>query len=406
MQITLQKRDDFVIIQAKGRLDASWSDYFMECCFEQIRNGHHQLLIDAESLEFLSSAGIRSLVRVHKELLKVNGHFSLVRPQPFVAKTIEMTGFKHWLEKDFPQTIEQANKQPDAIPESNADIYELNPAASLKLKVVADWVPWNTVKQHMISRLRFPGSRFALGFGGAAMDHAGKSAAFGEFLAIAGHVVFQMGGERARPDYLIAENQYIPEMDVVQALYCEGEMAKLFRFAPADENKLSFGLAELADQALTLSGGNTAAVVILGEVDGLVGAALAQSPEVDAEIPNMKFPAIRDWLSYSGERVFAGEEALIFGIVSKTQKKFNLLRSLPSKPELCGHFHAAVFAYQPLENGKIELKNQLHKFLSGPPPKALLHLIDDDRPATGLGQSALIRGACWSAPIKTGEDLL
>lgn len=406
MQITLEKRGEYIIIKANGRLDASWSEYFLDSCFEQIRNGNHHLLIDAEELAFLSSAGIRSLVRIHKELIKVNGRFLLIRSQPFVAKTIEMTGFGYWLSEDFPKAIQQVENLPEEAPESGMEVYVLKPDASLELKVVADWVPWNPVENHMVHRLSFPESVFALGTGGAAIDNSGKMPAFGEFMAIAGHVVFQVGGEKSRPDYLLAEKQYVPEMEVLQALYCEGEMARLFRFAPDDGYKISFGLAELADQALTLSGNDTAAFVILGETDGLVGAALTKSPEAAAEMPEMKFPAIRDWLSFSGERVFAGEQAMVFGLVSKSQKDFRLLRPLPSKPGLSGHFHATVFAYQPLENGKIDLRKQVHKFLTGPPPKALLHLIDDNRPATGLGQSAFIRGACWCAPIKIGEELL
>jgi hypothetical protein len=34
----------------------------------------------------------------------------------------------------------------------------------------------------------------------------------------------------------------------------------------------------------------------------------------------------------------------------------------------------------------------------------LLHLIEDNRPAIGLGQSSFIRGACWCAAIKYGEE--
>jgi anti-anti-sigma factor len=406
MQITHEKRGEYIIIKANGRLDASWSEYFLDSCFEQIRNGNHHLLVDAGELAFLSSAGIRSLVRIHKELIKVNGQFLLIRPQPFVAKTIEMTGFGQWLLDDFPKEIQHAEEQHEAGQESHAEVYVLNPDASLGLKVVDDWVPWNAVERHLVKRLRFPESVFALGTGGAAMDESGNLPAFGEFMAVAGHVVFQPGGEKARPDYLMAEKQFIPEMEVLQALYCEGEMARLFRFAPGDGDKVSFGLSELAEQVLTLSGSNTAAFVVLGETDGLVGAALTKSPEAAADVPQMNFLALRDFLSFSGERVFAGEQALVFGIVSKTQKDFSLLRPLPSKPGLSGHFHAAVFPFQPLENGKIDLGNQVHKFLTGPPPKALLHLIDDNRPATGLGQSAFMRGACWCAPIKKGEDLL
>ena len=35
-------------------------------------------------------------------------------------------------------------------------------------------------------------------------------------------------------------------------------------------------------------------------------------------------------------------------------------------------------------------------------PQGLLHLLCDDREATGAGESRFVRGACWVAPIKEG----
>ncbi len=224
-------------------------------------------------------------------------------------------------------------------------------------------------------------------------------------MAVAGQLVFQAAEEKARPDYLLAEQAYIPQLDVIQAICCKGEMQTLTRFAPHGE-KISFGIAELANRALAISGSDLAAFVILGETDGLVGATLSRLPNSVEHKTAMGFQEMREWLSYSGEKVFVGEQALVFGIVSKVQKQYRLLRPLPSNPEISAHMHATVFAYQPLQNGKIDLQNQLIKLLNGPSPRAVLHLVDDNRPATGLGQSSFIRGACWCAPITKGEDLL
>jgi anti-anti-sigma factor len=405
MQISLEKHGEYLIIKTNGRLDASWSEYFMDSCFEQIRNGQHYLIIDAERLDFVSSAGIRSMVRIHKELLKVNGAFFMINAQAFVAKTIEMTGFRHWLSKELPTAIQPLEAQADPLSDPTEHIYVLNPSASLELAFVADWLPVEMTENPVVHSLSFPNNVFALGIGGVANAKQGKYETFGEFMAIAGQVIFQAAEEKARPDYLLAEQQYIPKLEVIQALYCKGEMSKLTRFAPHGD-KLSFGLAELADRALAIAGNDLAAFVILGETDGLVGATITQLPKAGVNATGSGFQEMREWLSFSGERVFVGEQALVFGIASKSQKQHRLLRPLPSNPEICGHFHASVFAYQPLQNGKIDLLTQVQKFLTGPPPRAVMHLVDDDRPATGLGQSTFIRGACWCAPIKKGEELL
>ncbi|MDZ7743408.1 MAG: hypothetical protein U5Q03_17140 [Bacteroidota bacterium] len=79
---------------------------------------------------------------------------------------------------------------------------------------------------------------------------------------------------------------------------------------------------------------------------------------------------------------------------------------MPSRPAIAAHMHAVVFPHQPLQNGKLELRQQINKFFNGPPPKTLMHLIEDNRPVRGLGESTFIRGAMWCSPIKNTEEAL
>jgi len=408
MQLIQEQLGKYFVIKAIGKLDASWADYFAETCLDLIRNGHHNLIIDADELNFLSSAGIRSLLRINKELHSVKGSFLIVHAQDFVVKTIEMTGFKHWISKDFPKEL-LALKSDHSFSSAQVDegSFVLNPSGSLTLSVVADWQPWNTVKAENISKLHFPASVFALGIGSAAESPEEARSHFGEFVAVGGHVIFQAPEAKSRPDYLLAEKEFIPQMQAIQALYCSGEMSHLFRFSP-DEKNAFFGLSDISEKALSITKCNAAAFVVLAEVDGLVGANLIQSPGLLKNNGIIPFPEIREWLSFCGERVFSGYQAMVFGVVTRNGafEKMPLLASLPSNPELSGHFHAAVFPYQPLQNGKIDLIQNVQKLLSGPPPQALMHLADDNRPAIGLGQSSLIRGACWCAPIQNMEGIL
>jgi hypothetical protein len=194
-------------------------------------------------------------------------------------------------------------------------------------------------------------------------------------------------------------------MHCIQALVCRGEMAALLRFAPSDQRPF-FPIGEMLEMVLNESRGRMAGFVILGEIEGLVGAALTQSPGLISVEKSFSFPEVREWLSFSGERAFASQQALIFGVVKNRDSVDDpLLPPLPSHPGLAAHIHAAVFPYQPLQNGKISMEASVQKFLSGPPPLAVMHLVDDMRPAVGLGESALIRCACWCAPVQSSEVL-
>jgi anti-anti-sigma factor len=407
MEITQEQFGNYLVIKANGRLDASWAEYFTDTVLDLIRNGHHQLIIDAMEISFLSSAGIRSLLSINKELQSVKGSFLIVHAPPFVEKTIEMTGFKKWLSDKLPDQIMSLDSlQPDVVG-GKEEVYILNPAAKLSFSVIADWQPWQFVEPDKVQRMRFPTSVFALGIGGAADQPDKARDRFGDFLAAGGHVIFQPPEAKARPDFLLAEREFVPELLVIQALCCQGEMSHLIRFAPGEQTAF-LEISRVAEQVLDTTKSKAAAFVMLAEVEGLVGATLIQSPGLKSASEGIPYPEIRDWLSFCGEKVYSGQQALIFGIVAETGDpgKNTWLWPFQSKPGISGHFHATVFPYQPLQNGKIDLIHNIQKFLNGPPPQALLHLVDDNRPAVGLGQSSFIRGACWCSAIQNGQEEL
>lgn len=402
MQLAHQIRGRYLLIQATGRLDASWADYFTDALMGHVRNGHHDLVLDASGLAFLSSAGIRVLLKVFKELKAVRGSFRIFDATEFVRETLSLSGFQTWLVEKLPEDMPDTalTESPDNNPR-----YVLDASGELTLTRHAAWLPWKRIDARAVQTQSFPANTFALGIGSAAESFAVAKEQFGEFLAAAGNVVYQPPAEGSRPDYLVAEKVYVPAMRSIQTLLCRGEMASLLRFAPTEEVDF-FPLARLMEMVLEECGGRMAGFVILGEVEGLVGASLIRSPGVLSTDEPPAFPELKNWLSFCGERLYAHQQALLTGVVKKRDAVNDpLLPPLPSNGEMAAHVHAAVFPYQPLQNGRIDMATSVRKFLSGPPPLAVMHLVDDARPAVGLGESALIRGACWCAPVKNPEVL-
>jgi hypothetical protein len=216
-------------------------------------------------------------------------------------------------------------------------------------------------------------------------------------------VVYQPPDEQAQPDYLIAEKQFIPRMQCLHAWNFKGDMGNLIRFSPTDQTPL-YSISALLRDILDQTGQKAAGFVMLGEIEGLVGASLIRSPGLIGENRGIiSYPEIREWLAFCGERSYPHQQALLAGIVSKNRGAG--LFSLPSAPDMAAHIHAAVFPYQPLPNGKIGIETVVGKFFNGPPPIAVMHLADDVRPVAGLGESALIRGACWFSPLQNAEVL-
>jgi len=408
MQLTHSKHGKYLLIQAEGRLDASWSDLFSETLLKHIREGEHQVLVDVSGLNFLSSAGIRSLLIVYKELLKVGGTFRLVRSTDFVRDTITVTEFGEWLSPDFPEDFPAESGESSVLARPDREHYVLAGDSGLTLTRVDKLFEKISANSGREKETVFGMNDFGFGIGEAFQGaDSGDASGGGEFVAAAGHVALQPPDERGRPDYLIAEKKYIPELKCRQMLKYSGDMSHMFRFNPIDENPVN-EISKIIDTVFELTGADAAGFVVLGEIEGLVGASLVQSADMSRRDDFLAWPDVRDRLSFCGERSYAHEQALITGIAARGYKRedFTALYPMPSRPDLSVHIHAVIFPYQPLPNGRLELRSSVSRFFGGPPPRAVMHLIDDARPAIGLGESALIRGACWCGPVLNPEVLL
>ncbi len=405
MKIEHELRGKYLLIRVMGRLDAAWAEYFTDELFQHIRNGQHHIIIDASGMVFLSSAGIRALLRIFKELNTVHGSFLIVNATDFVEQTLVTTRFEMWLGDKFPADM-PAVSSGDEVENSGIERFILNEKATLTITEQADWQPWQAVDQNLVKTVDFSADMIALGIGSSADTLKDARNQYGEFLAVAGNIVYQLPDEQGHPDYLIAEKQYIPRMQCIQLMSYRGDMGYHNRFAPTDKTPfytISALLKNMLDQAKSEAVG----FVILGEIEGLVGSFLIRSPGLLEKSREIIFPEIRDWLSFCGERSYHHQQVLIMGVAGKSETLSDkmMLSRLPSCPELSAHIHGAVFPYQPLQNGKIELKTAIQKFFNGPPPLAVMHLVDDARPVVGLGESALIRGACWFSPLQNPEVL-
>jgi hypothetical protein len=71
---------------------------------------------------------------------------------------------------------------------------------------------------------------------------------------------------------------------------------------------------------------------------------------------------------------------------------------------MAGHFHAAAFHFQPIQKGAIPHEHTIAQLFESDRLMGVMHLLHDDRGAAGAGESELIRGACWIAPLALGPE--
>jgi len=426
MQISKQLRGGTVELKVEGRVDSYWADHLAAAVDQEIRQGSHHIQLDLSQVAFLSSAGIGTLVRLYKDLKSIQGSFAVSDCSRNVLKVIQLSKLEDLLVvKAMPEFLPTNEARRSATVEGPAptsmtqiersgaiyEVYPLAPESKLECRRLGDATLLERCgfgKEHCRT-MQFSDSAFAIGLGALGEHFEECRGRFGEFIAAGGAVAYLPTDGTNVPDFLLAGGTTLPEVQVCYGIACQGAnpqpFSSLIRFE-AKKSSEPVALSRLLESCLDLSNAQRIGMVMIAESAGLIGAALRRSPVVAASEPNaFEFPRIRDWLSFTAERAYAKSVVLLAGIAVRgsAEALAPVVRPFPnaSSSELVvvGHFHAAAFSYRPVQRGQIDLRASIKTLFEGQALEGILHLLSDDRALSGGGQSELVRGASWIAPI-------
>lgn len=91
-EIQTVNRDGIVIINLKGRIDATNSGQLYDKVMEEIKDGCNKMIIDFSEVNYISSAGLRVLIVAIKSLTKNSGTFGICSINENVMKIFEISG--------------------------------------------------------------------------------------------------------------------------------------------------------------------------------------------------------------------------------------------------------------------------------------------------------------------------
>jgi anti-anti-sigma factor len=91
---TLEMKNDVALITLIGELDASVAQTFRDRIEEAAVNHARKLVLKLEALEYMSSAGLRTLVFA-KQKMGQGVTIYVIGAQPQVVEPIRQTGFHH-----------------------------------------------------------------------------------------------------------------------------------------------------------------------------------------------------------------------------------------------------------------------------------------------------------------------
>ncbi|MCT4535561.1 STAS domain-containing protein [Halodesulfovibrio sp.] len=93
MQLNVTQKDDFFILQVDGRMDAANSVQFENECMALFENGMRCAVVDLGKVEYISSAGLRSILVLAKKLRSEHGEIRFCELHGMVEEVFTISGF-------------------------------------------------------------------------------------------------------------------------------------------------------------------------------------------------------------------------------------------------------------------------------------------------------------------------
>ena len=98
MEIKTRRVDDVLVVEITGRLDTQSSGPASEEMARIAQDGNAKILLNLGNLEFLSSAGLRVLLRTTKLLAEPEGKMMICQAKCVVKEVLEISGFDTFID--------------------------------------------------------------------------------------------------------------------------------------------------------------------------------------------------------------------------------------------------------------------------------------------------------------------
>ncbi|NOU66022.1 anti-sigma factor antagonist [Paenibacillus sp. LMG 31461] len=93
MTITEQVQGDVVLVSLQGRLDGNTSASLESTFAKLVEQGNGKFVFNLQGLDYVSSAGLRSLLSAAKMVKVIQGKLALARMNEQVKEVFDMSGF-------------------------------------------------------------------------------------------------------------------------------------------------------------------------------------------------------------------------------------------------------------------------------------------------------------------------
>ncbi|MCU1454470.1 MAG: anti-sigma factor antagonist [Acidimicrobiales bacterium] len=92
LRLDVTERDGWAVLAVGGEIDVATAPRLREQLITLVNDGHHRIVVDLGSVDFLDSTGLGVLVGALKRVRTHDGDLALVCDEPRILKVFEITG--------------------------------------------------------------------------------------------------------------------------------------------------------------------------------------------------------------------------------------------------------------------------------------------------------------------------
>src|SRR5262245_24710921 len=206
MEITKKSMDGTVELRVNGRLDAHWADHLTRAIEEILHGGAHHLRVDMSDVSYMSSAGVRVLLRFRKQAQQLSGSFVVVQPSVAVRTVLEMAGLVVLFGEEAPRVAAPPQSRQFEVEGIRFESFELERGATLRCRMVGDPLKLQSTGYGPgdCRTIETGPSTMVVGLGAFGRDYQECRGRFGELLAAGGIAAYLPTDGTNHPDYLLS----------------------------------------------------------------------------------------------------------------------------------------------------------------------------------------------------------
>lgn len=413
MDIPAQYEENLLILRPHGRIDAHGSEALAEASRSALKDDARALLLDMRQVNYLSSAGLRVFLALHKTMLARSGAFVLFGLQEYCAQVLDIAGFSDTLavfktEREALAHARSTADRDDATARPDGDELRLDGG---RLRVVATKQGTGTIdvlgdindvlhariEQKHIASKPFFHTEYSLGLGALGDKPDDYLPIMGESIMIGGTMVWLPTDGHDTPDFLIPKKQSASVTLRTGFNVCvRGGFNETVYFEADDRNGISMSALyrALFDLSRTRRPDFRGALglAMRAEVGQAFGSGVTRSPILSFKPANGEMIVHPDnfpeWFEIDKEPRHRDLTALICGVgVDLTMdlsgynqtylnRSFYLNPSNQPAHDVLLHNHAVFFSPQPMPVKATDLEHEIEQVVDQGDFMDMRHLLD------------------------------